>query len=106
MRPHEINRSRSIISPEQIIPFLTPNTTIIVGFSGGPDSVCLLHLLAQLKEKMNLKLIAAHLDHGWRKESQTDAVWCQQFCQNLGIEFTSSTPSDLNFQPKYNGSKE
>lgn len=98
--------SRVIISPEQIIPFLIPDSTIIIGFSGGPDSVCLLHLLAQLKEQMNLKLIAAHLDHGWRKESQTDTIWCQDFCEKLKIEFISSTPSNLDFQPKYNGSKE
>jgi tRNA(Ile)-lysidine synthase len=106
MQPYKINTSKSIISPEQIIPFVTSHTTIIVGFSGGPDSVCLLHLLAQLKDSMNIKLIAAHLDHGWRKESQADALWCQKFCKNLGIEYISTIPSKLDFQPKYNGSKE
>jgi len=105
MRPSKINNSK-IITPEQIIDFLKPEITIIIGFSGGPDSVCLLHLVSELKEIMNLKIIAAHLDHGWRKESQIDAAWCQNFCQKLGVEFISSTPSNLDFQPKYNGSKE
>ena len=106
MRPNNPKSSKLIISSDQIIPLLTPNTTIIVGFSGGPDSVCLLHLLSLLQEKMNLKLIAAHLDHSWRKESQDDALWCQQFCQKLGIEYASTTSTKLNFEPKYNGSKE
>jgi tRNA(Ile)-lysidine synthase len=106
MRSFKINNSKSIISPELIIPFLSVETTIIVGFSGGPDSVCLLHLLAQLKDTMNLKIIAAHLDHGWRKESHNDSIWCEQFCKKLDIDFISSTGSELNFQPKYNGSKE
>ncbi len=105
MRSSKINDSKIII-PEQITSFLIPETTIIVGFSGGPDSVCLLHLLAQLKDTMNLKIIAAHLDHGWRKESHKDSIWCEQFCKKLDIDFISNTASDLDFQPKYNGSKE
>ena len=98
--------SSGIISSEQITPFLSSNSTIIVGFSGGPDSVCLLHLLSSLQAELNLKIIAAHLDHGWRTESKKDATWCQFFCEKLGIMYISKTAQELNFQPKYNGSKE
>jgi len=40
------------------------NDKVIVGLSGGPDSVCLFYLLCKLKEQLNFDIIAAHLDHG------------------------------------------
>jgi tRNA(Ile)-lysidine synthase len=98
--------SSEIISPEQIISSIPSNSTILVGFSGGPDSVCLLHLLNSVKADLNLKIIAVHLDHGWRSESKQDALWCKFFCEKLGIQYISKTAQELNFQPKYNGSKE
>ena len=36
---------------------------VAVALSGGPDSVCLLYLLNEIKEKYSLKLMAAHLNH-------------------------------------------
>jgi tRNA(Ile)-lysidine synthase len=96
----------SLISPQNISSYFQPNSTVIVGFSGGPDSVCLLHLICKLKSELNIRVIAAHLDHGWRKESALDATWCKNTAQELGIEFVSATGADLNYTPKYNGSKE
>lgn len=96
----------SLISAETIRPHIPKNSTIIVGLSGGPDSVCLLHLLAQLKTTLNLTIIAAHLDHGWRAESIQDALWCQKLCQNLNIPIVIATADSFTYQPKYNGSKE
>jgi len=95
-----------LISAEHIRPHIPKNSTIIVGLSGGPDSVCLLHLLTQLKQKLNLNIIAAHLDHGWRQESTSDAVWCQAWCKSINIPIVAQTASSLACQPKYNGSKE
>lgn len=96
----------SLISPQNISSYFTPNSTVIIGLSGGPDSVCLLHLVSKIKSELNLRVIAAHLDHGWRKESALDATWCKHTCKELEIEFVSATSSDLNYIPKYNGSKE
>ncbi|HSW76639.1 MAG TPA: tRNA lysidine(34) synthetase TilS [Candidatus Saccharimonadales bacterium] len=91
----------------QLISNLIPhNATIIVGFSGGPDSVCLLIFLNNLKTSHNLTLIAAHLDHEWRPESSQDALWCMQFCKKLNITFVSKKLSELDFVAKSNGSKE
>jgi len=46
---------------------------IVVGVSGGPDSVCLLDVLVELKEKYDLKLIIAHVNYGLRgKDSALD----------------------------------
>lgn len=80
--------------------------TLIVGLSGGPDSVFLLHFLARVKDKKNLKLIVAHLDHEWRETSKQDAHFCKTLATSYNLEFVSTTINDLNLNIKFNGSKE
>jgi tRNA(Ile)-lysidine synthase len=49
---------------------------VIIAVSGGPDSVCLLHLLLDLKDEYRLNLIVAHVNHGLRgKESMRDEAF-------------------------------
>ena len=46
-------------------------TTFIVGFSGGWDSMCLLDIMNKLSKEYGFLLVAAHLNHNWRgKESE------------------------------------
>ncbi|MBS1232641.1 MAG: tRNA(Ile)-lysidine synthase, partial [Nitrospirae bacterium] len=45
---------------------LTQGDRILIGLSGGPDSVCLLHVLTKLREKYDLRLHALYIDHGLR----------------------------------------
>lgn len=80
--------------------------TIIVGLSGGPDSVFLLHMLNKMRESNTIDIVAAHLDHQWRQESGTDAQFCQQLCTQLNIPLVTSTASSLDCSIHYNGSKE
>lgn len=79
---------------------------ILVGLSGGPDSVALLHLLAHYCAQRSIRLVAAHLDHGWRSESAQDAQWCRNLCQSLSIEFVSNHIDTFRDQLRMNGSKE
>jgi len=63
--------------------------TLLVGVSGGPDSVCLLHLLCQLKEALGISLHVAHLDHMLRgADSAADAEYVSLLAQQLGITAT------------------
>jgi tRNA(Ile)-lysidine synthetase-like protein len=81
--------------------------SIVVGLSGGPDSVFLMHVLNQLrKQDFPIKIIATHLDHQWRSESWRDVEFCSELCQKLGIEFVARKAEDLNLDIKYNGSAE
>ncbi|MHC1685542.1 MAG: tRNA lysidine(34) synthetase TilS [Clostridiaceae bacterium] len=60
---------------------------VIVGLSGGPDSVCLLHILYKLKEKYNLTLYAAHVNHCIRgKDADNDEEYVKELCKILGIK--------------------
>jgi tRNA(Ile)-lysidine synthase len=63
---------------------------IVVGLSGGPDSVCLLHALYSLREKLGINLYAVHLNHMIRgKEAERDEEYSKCFAELLGIPFYS-----------------
>ncbi len=65
---------------------LSSKETVLVGLSGGPDSVCLLHVLSGLREEMSLSLYAAYIDHGLRPlETPGEIEFCKGLCKNLGI---------------------
>lgn len=55
----------------------------MVGYSGGPDSTCLLHLL----HRGGFEVIAAHLHHGQRDEADQEMALSQAFCEELGVPF-------------------
>jgi len=64
---------------------------VVIGLSGGPDSVALLHLLVELRPDHfpEVELHAAHLHHGMRgKEADSDARFCAALAGRLGLPFT------------------
>ncbi|HBF5314580.1 TPA: tRNA lysidine(34) synthetase TilS [Clostridioides difficile] len=61
---------------------------IVLGLSGGPDSVCLLHVLNRLKKDFNIEIYVAHLNHQIRGiEAQKDALYVSKLCEDMGIVF-------------------
>ena len=70
----------------QILAFdcqLDKSYPVVVGVSGGPDSLCLLHRM----RTSGYKIIVAHFDHGLRLESAQDAQQVEQLSKELGLEF-------------------
>jgi tRNA(Ile)-lysidine synthase len=66
--------------------FHLQNNGILVGVSGGPDSLALLHFLWSRQEKWNIKVAAAHVDHMFRgKESEQEAMFVKEFCEKRNI---------------------
>ena len=62
------------------------NDSIVVALSGGPDSVCLLHVLCRMAKEMNLKIYAAHLNHQIRGlDAYMDSLYVMRLCENLGV---------------------
>ncbi len=67
---------------------LKVGNTVIVGLSGGADSVCLLHVLASLKGAFKLRIIASHVNHGIRgDEAKRDSDFSRALAESLNVEF-------------------
>lgn len=67
--------------------YLNINNTIVCACSGGPDSMVLINLLIDLKEKYNLKIICAHVNHSLREESKEEFDFVKKFCNDKKIIF-------------------
>ena len=80
--------------------------TIILGLSGGPDSVFLFFVLKQLHEKNLIRLICAHLNHGWRDDADNDVQFCKKLCNTHTVPLISEEIKNLDIKPKFNGSQE
>lgn len=61
---------------------------IVIGVSGGPDSMALLNLLINLKKdkKINCEITVAHINHGIRKEAEDETKYVENFCKQHEIE--------------------
>lgn len=59
---------------------------IVLGVSGGPDSVCMLVVLNKLKEKLNFKIVVAHINHGLRENAKIDEEYVLKLCETLGVK--------------------
>ena len=68
---------------------LAPGQRVVAGLSGGADSVCLLSLLADLREEYSLELRAVHVHHGLRGEgADRDAAFSRELWRSLGVPFS------------------
>jgi tRNA(Ile)-lysidine synthase len=71
---------------------LTAGETLVVAVSGGPDSTALLHALAALCSGRDLRLVGAHLNHGFRgAEAEGDAAYAQGLCERLNVPFVGES---------------
>ena len=64
---------------------------IVVAFSGGPDSLALLHLLSRAREELALELVAVHINHGLRAAAEEDQAFCEQVCRDWNLPLICDT---------------
>lgn len=63
---------------------------LVLGVSGGADSICLLDILCLLREKLQLTLFVVHVNHGLRgKEADHDQQFTEDKCRQLGVSCRS-----------------
>ena len=72
---------------------IEPGERVIVGVSGGPDSIALLHILQNLAPSLHCEVLAAHLNHGLRAEAGAEELFVQEKCKAWGIDCYSRSVS-------------
>jgi tRNA(Ile)-lysidine synthase len=71
---------------------LSPGDHVLIGLSGGPDSVCLVIVLNILRKEFNLSLDAVYINHGLRPgEVKKEAAFCRRFCEKMSVTFHERT---------------
>ena len=85
---------------------LSAKSVVVIGCSGGPDSMCLLHLLCDLKKELSFKLIVAHMNHKQRIESEEEAVFVKNFsdsndCIYEYYELKENIPSNFHSEARH-----
>ena len=68
---------------------LEKKDNIILGVSGGADSVCLLYIMNELKSEYDLDITAVHINHMIRETAGRDEDFTRNLCEKLGIKFIS-----------------
>ncbi len=67
---------------------INPGDRVVVAVSGGPDSVCLLDILYELRSDFSMELFAAHFDHGLRPdEDDAETLFVENLADSMGILF-------------------
>lgn len=72
---------------------------IVLGLSGGPDSILLFNILLSFREKKYITLICAHVNHNLREESKEEQEFVQKLCEQNNCIFETI---DLNLKTKTN----
>lgn len=85
---------------------ISPGDKVLIGLSGGPDSVFLFHVLLQLSKEMDFSIGCAHLDHQWREDSHIDLNFSKNLCLRYSIPFYFGYASDFKVEKDCGGSKE
>ena len=67
------------------------NDNIILGISGGADSVCLLYIINEIRDTFCLNITAVHVNHSIRETAGRDEAFSKELCEKLGISFVSYT---------------
>jgi tRNA(Ile)-lysidine synthase len=60
---------------------------LLLGLSGGPDSLALLHLLLECRNEISFNLHLAHVDHGWREESGKEAEELRLYAEKAQLPY-------------------
>ena len=64
---------------------------IVLGVSGGPDSIAMLDILYSLKDELNFSIVVCHINHMIREEAEEDEKFVKNYCDKKGIEFYSKS---------------
>ena len=85
-KKHPLTLEQQVLRFIQEQQLVAQQEKLLVAVSGGPDSVCLLHILTNLKDGLGIELHIAHLNHQLRgDESEADTAYVADLAYRLGI---------------------
>jgi tRNA(Ile)-lysidine synthase len=83
--------SKPALNPELLESDFEKEESVLIGLSGGADSVALTDMLVRLSETMNLSLTCCHINHHLRgAESEEDCLFCEELCDRWEIPFVQA----------------
>nr|QUE29137.1 Ycf62 [Erythrotrichia welwitschii] len=88
---------KSFVESNQIF---TGSSSVLAAISGGQDSICLLKLLKDYKEKNNLTVHVIHFNHGWRSDSKDNARFLEKMAKRWGFFFHHKTTTVILSEEK------
>ena len=59
---------------------------IVIGVSGGPDSMCLLHILNEIKNEFGFEIVVAHINHMIREEADEETKYVEEYCKKINVD--------------------
>jgi len=65
---------------------IQPGDRIVLGVSGGPDSISMLNILNEIKNEFQFEIYVAHINHMIREEAEDDEKYVQSYCEKSGIQ--------------------
>jgi len=99
-----IDKARETINKYGMI---VKDESLLVAFSGGPDSVCLLKVLSMLKEELKISLKSIYVNHQLRlDEIPLEIEFCKKFCNSLSIPLIVKSIDVINYSQKEKISKQ
>lgn len=69
---------------------------VVVGVSGGPDSICLVNILYDIQKEMNFDIVVAHVNHMIREEANDDEEFVRNYCIERGLNFETKSIDIIN----------
>ena len=75
------NMKNKVIETIKKYNLIEPKDKIVLGVSGGPDSISMLNILNEIKDELNFEIYVAHINHMIREEAEDDEKYVQRYCE-------------------------
>jgi tRNA(Ile)-lysidine synthase len=83
---YKINMKNKVINTIKKYNLINANDKVILGVSGGPDSLFMLDILNKIKDEFKFEIVVAHFNHMIREEANDDENFVVEFCKKIGVK--------------------
>ncbi len=95
MERKKINLEDKVLKTIKKYNLINPKDKLVLGVSGGPDSICMLEILDKIRKNpklnLNFEITVAHVNHLIRKEAKEDEEYVKEYCNKRNIKFYSES---------------